>query len=332
MNVKVDDGHTVPLSPDMVFTCSLMKELVIGVEICEDLWAPQPPSIALAKAGAILIVNLSASDETTGKDTYRKNLVAGQAGRLICGYIYADAGEGESTQDVVFAGHNIIAENGNILKESHRFKNGIIYSEIDIQKLRAERRRISTFTPREEEYDSIPFTLQITDTELTRFVDSSPFVPSNEDERKKRCEEILSIQTMGLKKRLVHTRLKSAVVGISGGLDSTLALLVTVRAFDLVGISRENIIAVTMPGFGTTDRTYDNACAMVRSLGATLKEVPIANAVRVHFNDIGHDEYGYEDGTYTIYDENGEVLQYTVHEHNEDWSYNAYLYVNERNK
>ena len=286
-----NENGEIPIGPGLLFSCDFMSELIIGVEICEDLWAPKPPSIDMALAGATLIVNLSASDELTGKSIYRKNLVAGQSARLICGYVYADAGEGESTQDLVFAGHNIIAENGIVLKESRRFETGMIISEIDLKKLISERMRISTFTPYEDGvFDQIGFTLQQTDTTLTRFVDPAPFVPSGEADRTMRCEEILLMQAAGLKKRLLHTHSSSAVVGISGGLDSTLALIVTVRAFDDAGLPREGITAITMPGFGTTDRTYDNACALVRSLGATLKEISIADAVRRHFEDIGQDE------------------------------------------
>lgn len=291
LGIIESDKGDAPIGTGQLFTCDFMPELVIGAEICEDLWAPKPPSIDLALAGAALIVNLSASDELTGKDLYRKNLVAGQSARLLCGYIYADAGEGESTQDVVYAGHNIIAENGKVLGESRRFESGLTVSEIDVKKLISERRRISTFVPENEDaYAPVGFTLQQTDTELTRYIDPAPFVPSDEADRVRRCEEILSIQAAGLKKRLKHTGAKSAVVGISGGLDSTLALIVTVRAFDMLGLSRDGITAITMPGFGTTDRTYENACTLVKSLGATLKEISIADAVRQHFSDIGQDE------------------------------------------
>ncbi|MCR4842286.1 MAG: NAD(+) synthase [Eubacterium sp.] len=285
----IDDlGCNMAMS--QLFTCSFMPELVIGVEICEDLWSPAPPSIRAAMSGATLIVNLSASDEVTGKASYRRDLVTGQSGRLVCGYVYADAGDGESTQDVVYGAHNIIAENGVCLAESRRFENGMVVSEIDLKKILAERRRISTFGTLESAVAGGQFTLQETETGITRFVDPAPFVPSNEAERTQRCEEIMTIQAAGLKKRLVHTHAKSAVVGISGGLDSTLALLITVRAFDMCGLPRSGITAVTMPGFGTTDRTYDNACLLVKSLGATLMEVSIAPAVRQHFSDIGHDE------------------------------------------
>ena len=281
-----ENGQKVPVDTDLIFTCEELPKLKIAAEICEDLWTPEPPSIHHALSGADLIVNLSASDETTGKDTYREALVSGQSARLLCGYIYASAGDGESTQDVVYSGHNIIAENGRILKESRRFTNEIIYAEIDIERLEAERRRMSTFQI-EDDHVHIPFHLTIEDTKLTRYVDPAPFVPGNQAERDKRCDEILSIQAMGLKKRLEHTNCQSVVVGISGGLDSTLALLVTVRAFDLLGKDHSCITAVTMPGFGTTDRTYDNAVNMIKCVGAEFMEVDIKEAVNVHFKDIG---------------------------------------------
>lgn len=281
-----ENGQKVPVDTDLIFTCEELPKLKIAAEICEDLWTPEPPSIHHALSGADLIVNLSASDETTGKDTYRESLVSGQSARLLCGYIYASAGDGESTQDVVYSGHNIIAENGRILKESRRFANETIYAEIDVERLEAERRRMSTFQI-EDDHVHIPFHLTIEDTELTRYVDPAPFVPGNQAERDKRCDEILSIQAMGLKKRLEHTNCQSAVVGISGGLDSTLALLVTVRAFDLLGKDHSCITAVTMPGFGTTDRTYDNAVNMIKCVGAEFMEVDIKQAVNIHFKDIG---------------------------------------------
>lgn len=284
-------GDRVLFGPQILFQASSMEELVVSAEICEDVWSPVPPSIEAAIQGATLIVNCSASDETIGKDSYRESLIAGQSARLIAGYVYANAGEGESTTDVVFGGHNIIAENGTILKESSRFVNEVIYSEIDIFRLVSERRKNTTFQPtKEESLPQVPFYVEVQDTELTRPIPATPFVPSNSEERAKRCEEILMIQAMGLKKRLAHTRAKSAVVGISGGLDSTLALLVTAKAFDLLGLDRARIMAVTMPCFGTTDRTYQNACKMTVTLGASLKEVPIQAAVRQHFRDIGHSE------------------------------------------
>ena len=284
------DGEMVPFGPNILFTAKQMEHLIVAAEICEDVWSPVPPSIEAVREGATVIVNCSASDETIGKATYRESLIEGQSARLIAGYIYSNAGEGESTTDQVFGGHNLIAENGTILAESKRFENGIIYSEIDVNRLMSERRKNTTFkTAKERTLTRVPFDIEITETELTRVFPSRPFVPSENRERAKRCEEILTIQAMGLKKRLEHTHAKCAVVGISGGLDSTLALLVTAKAFDALGLGRKHIISVTMPCFGTTDRTYNNACKMSLSLGAELREVPIAAAVMQHFKDIGHD-------------------------------------------
>ena len=284
------EGKKIPFGPQILFQAKGMEELVVAAEICEDVWSPIPPSIQAALEGATVIVNCSASDETIGKDTYRRALISGQSARLISGYIYANAGEGESTTDLVFGGHNIIAENGTILKESSRYVNEIIYSEIDLQRSTGERRKNTTFQPLDEEtLVRVPFTIEETKTFLTRTFPKKPFVPSDEQTRAQRCEEILTIQAMGLKKRLAHTNARTAVVGISGGLDSTLALLVTARAFDMLGRDKKDIIAVTMPCFGTTDRTYQNACEMSKKVGATLIEVPIADAVNVHFRDIGHD-------------------------------------------
>ncbi len=284
------EGKKIPFGPQILFQAKGMEELVVAAEICEDVWSPIPPSIQAALEGATVIVNCSASDETIGKDTYRRALISGQSARLISGYIYANAGEGESTTDLVFGGHNIIAENGTILKESSRYVNEIIYSEIDLQRIIGERRKNTTFHPLDEEtLVRVPFTIEETKTFLTRTFPKKPFVPSDEQTRAQRCEEILTIQAMGLKKRLAHTNARTAVVGISGGLDSTLALLVTARAFDMLGRDKKDIIAVTMPCFGTTDRTYQNACEMSKKVGATLIEVPIADAVNVHFRDIGHD-------------------------------------------
>ena len=284
------EGKKIPFGPQILFQAEGMEELVVAAEICEDVWSPVPPSIQAALEGATVIVNCSASDETIGKDTYRRALISGQSARLISGYIYANAGEGESTTDLVFGGHNIIAENGTILKESSRYVNEIIYSEVDLQRITGERRKNTTFQPLDEEtLVRVPFTVEETKTFLTRTFPKKPFVPSDEQTRAQRCEEILTIQAMGLKKRLAHTNARTAVVGISGGLDSTLALLVTARAFDLLGRDKKDIIAVTMPCFGTTDRTYQNACEMSKKVGATLIEVPIADAVNVHFRDIGHD-------------------------------------------
>lgn len=304
--VALDEDTVVPMGTRVLFQCRQMPELKIGAEICEDVWAPNPPGVEHALAGATLLVNLSASDETTGKDMYRKSLVTGQSGRLICGYVYCSAGDGESTQDVVYSGHNLIAENGTLLAESRRFCNESIYTELDMVRLNEERRRMSTFMTSDESYINVEFSLKEEKTELTRFVDPAPFVPGNKADREKRCEEIFMIQAMGLKKRLEHTHAVTAVVGISGGLDSTLALLVMVKAFDLIEKDHKDIVAVTMPGFGTTDRTYDNAVSLIKSLGATFREVSIVDSVRVHFKDIGQDE-AVHDVTY----ENGQARERT---------------------
>lgn len=283
-------GKEIPFGPQLLFVENQMANLIVSAEICEDVWSPVPPSIEAAREGATVIVNCSASDETIGKASYREALISGQSARLISGYIYANAGEGESTTDLVFGGHNLIAENGTILAEAKRFSNGIIYTEFDVQKITNERRKNTTFTETQEHVlPRIPFGLEQTETILTRTFPSRPFVPRDDQERAKRCEEILTIQAMGLKKRLAHTHAKSAVVGISGGLDSTLALLVTAKAFDALGLERSGITAVTMPCFGTTDRTYQNACKMSLKVGATLREVRIGDAVMQHFKDIGHD-------------------------------------------
>ena len=286
------EGEQVLFGPQILFEASGMEDLIVSAEICEDVWSPVPPSIQASIEGATVIVNCSASDETIGKDTYRRELIAGQSARLIAGYVYANAGEGESTTDVVFGGHNIIAENGAVLKEAARYKNEIIYSEFDLKRIVSERRKNTTFQADPDgTLMRVPFTVEMEkeDVELTRVFPKTPFVPSDESARAERCEEILTIQAMGLKKRLAHTNSKTAVVGISGGLDSTLALLVTARAFDMLGRDKKDIIAVTMPCFGTTDRTYQNACEMSKKTGATLREVPIAEAVNVHFRDIGQD-------------------------------------------
>ena len=307
MDECVDTALGVKLGSRLLFRCENIEELVVGAEICEDVWVACPPSTYHAQAGATLIVNCSASDETTGKDIYRRALISGQSARLVCGYIYANAGEGESTQDLVFGGQNLVCENGNVLAETQRFKNGTAIAELDLQRLVNERRRMNTYTVNTgDDYEIVDFTLEKYDLELTRYYARTPFVPSSKVDRDVRCEEILSIQAMGLKKRLAHTGCRNAVIGISGGLDSTLALLVTARAFDSLSIPRENITAVTMPCFGTTDRTYNNAVELTRRLGATLTEVNIKEAVRIHFRDIGQDE-SVHDVTY----ENGQARERT---------------------
>jgi len=273
-----EDGSIVPFGTDILFRCVELPDLVVAAEICEDLWVPAPPSVRHALAGATLIVNSSASDETAGKDAYRERLVEGHSARLVCGYVCANAGEGESTQDLVFGGHNLIAENGTMLAASARFQNETVYGDIDVARLMGERRRMNLSFGGGCDgagYLECSFHLKKEDTPLCRKVEASPFIPVDPLVRSKRCEEILTIQAMGLKKRLHHTNCKHPVVGISGGLDSTLAILVMVKACDMLNIPRENIISVTMPCFGTTGRTYNNACELTRRLGATLREVDI---------------------------------------------------------
>ena len=290
-SVTWQDGTTVPFGTDLLFTCKTMPGLKVAAEICEDLWTPNPPSVCHAMHGATLIVNLSASDEVTGKDSYRRDLVKIQSGRLVCGYIYASAGEGESSTDLVFGGHHLIAENGSVLAESERFTNETIYGDLDIERLVGERRHYTTYdvTADTDGYMEVEYEMASADASFDRYVDKAPFVPGRKEEREKRCEEILAIQSMGLKKRMEHTHCKSVVIGISGGLDSTLALLVAARAVDRLNLPRTCITAVTMPCFGTTDRTYNNACELTRRLGAQLREVDIKEAVNIHFRDIGHD-------------------------------------------
>ena len=281
-------GQHVSLCTNQTFACDTMPNLVIGVEICEDLWAPAPPSVELARKGATVILNLSASNELVGKADYRRSLVTGQSARLMCGYVYADAGEGESTTDVVFTGHNMIAENGTLLAE-RRFATGLTVSEIDVDRLVHDRRRTNTFTIGKEppEIWRVSFSLPAEETRLTRYVSPSPFVPEDDAGRAERCEEILRIASLGLKKRLEHTNARTAVVGLSGGLDSTLALLITALAMGMLNRPASDIIAVTMPCFGTTARTRSNAELLAERMGATLKVVDISQAVRRHFADIG---------------------------------------------
>ena len=272
-----------------VIDCPDVPGLKIGVEICEDLWAADPPSRRLAEAGATLILNLSASNEVVGKAAYRRQLVVGQSGRLCCGYVYADAGEGESTTDVVFTGHNMIAENGALLAEN-RLSTGLTISEIDVQRLVYERRRLTTF-PAEDMSGLYRSEAEFTPAaaKLRRYVSPTPFIPENAADRAARCQEILTISALGLKKRLEHTGAKTAVVGLSGGLDSTLALLITALAMGMLHRPAADIIAITMPCFGTTDRTKNNAVLLAERMGATLRTIPIGETVRSHFRDIGHD-------------------------------------------
>lgn len=287
-------NNRYPMNSHLLFTSGQVK---VGIEICEDLWVPVPPSSLLAMEGANILVNISASNELIGKHHYLRSLIRQQSARCMAGYVYTSAGFGESSTDLVFAGNGIIAENGNLLEESPRFtmQEQLIISEIDVENLQNDRRVNTSFmhgasTLLPEETIVVPFALSETsgDPVLTRPIDPHPFTPSG-DALKERCEEIFQIQVAGLAKRMVHTHSKTAVVGISGGLDSTLALLVTVMAFDALGIPRDQILGITMPGFGTTDRTYTNACDLIRHLGVTLKEISIKDACLQHFKDIDHD-------------------------------------------
>ncbi len=293
--VSLAGKENVHLSDRVILECDTLPGLVVGVEICEDLWAPEPPSTALARAGATVILNLSASNEVVGKAAYRRQLVVGQSGRLCCGYVYADAGEGESTTDVVFTGHNMIAENGALLAE-RRFAAGLTIAEIDVGRLLYDRRRMNTFappasTPLDDAHGlgigRSAFSLERTAVKLRRDVSPAPFIPDNAADRAARCEEILTIAALGLKKRLEHTGAKTAVVGLSGGLDSTLALLITALAMGMLNRPASDIIAITMPCFGTTDRTKNNAVILAERMGATLRTVPIGETVKSHFRDIG---------------------------------------------
>lgn len=297
----------VPFGSRLLFVCDELPGLVVGAEICEDLWVPDPPSTELAQAGATLVCNLSASNELVGKADYRRSLVAFTSARLVCAYMYASAGWGESTQDLVFGGHDLVCENGRVLAETKPLADAGLArvgeghasvgasAAIDVQLLAADRRRMSTFetlsSPDDHGFTVVPFSLGVSETSLAgRLVDPHPFVPADRARRSERCEEIFAIQAHGLAKRLAHTHSRRAVVGVSGGLDSTLALLVCARAFDLLGLDRAGILAITMPGFGTTARTHDNARTMSEALGCELREISIAAAVRQHFADIGHDE------------------------------------------
>lgn len=280
-------GQEVPFGTKLLFKAKEYSHIILGMEICEDVWSPIPPSCYHAQAGAVIIANLSAGNEITGKASYRRALVQNQSARLICGYIYSCAGQGESTTDVVFSGHNLICENGIILKEGKRFKNGIIYADIDVDRLISERRRNTSFETRTEGYTTVEFDFHPNNGDLDRYIDPHPFVPADSACREERCREIMDIQALGLKKRIEHIGAKNVVIGISGGLDSTLALIITSRAFELAGLDKKGIITVTMPCFGTTERTHSNAVTLCRALGTTFMEVNIAPAVMQHFSDIG---------------------------------------------
>lgn len=295
-NEYILNGKSIPFGTDILFKHATIPSFTFGVEICEDLWAPIPPSSKLAISGAKIIVNLSASNETISKSDYRKELIRNQSARLYAAYVYTSAGPLESSTDVVYGGHCLIVENGQILCESERFnmERTLQYKDIDLEKLTFERYHSNTFRESIKEFSienvrEIHFKQIEVNRELERFVDPFPFVPSNPDARNTRCKEIFDIQTLGLAKRIHHIGTPTAVIGVSGGLDSTLALLVTVKTFDLLKRSRKEIIGITMPGFGTTDRTYTNAIKLMENLGITHEEISISDAVRQHFKDIDHD-------------------------------------------
>ena len=324
--------ENIPFGTDILICDKSNPELKIACELCEDLWVPLPPSIRHALNGANVIVNLSGGNEIIGKADYRRNLIKNHSAKLIAAYLYANTGKDESTQDMVFAGHKLICENGSILAQSKLFdQEKAIYADIDIERLCQERRRTTSFgfstnnAPLASDYVTVEVDLwgegdsdagrktsagkkiSAFAEKLLRYVDPHPFVPSDKSARTARCEEVITLQAQGLAKRLRHIKCQSAVIGLSGGLDSTLALLVTCRAFDLCGFTREKITAITMPCFGTSDRTYNNACQLARECGVTLKEIPIADAVRQHFKDIGQDE-SLHDVTY----ENGQARTRTL--------------------
>ena len=289
-------GQETMFGTHQIMVCDTIPELLISGEICEDMWVPDSPAVSHVLHGATLICNPSASDEIATKSAFRNKLVSIHSAKLVAGYIYADTGMDESTQDLVYSGHDMVAENGKILAESELFTTGLTIADIDIKKIAAERRRMNTFAnltggvDDDDAYIYIPFTLNIEYTDIDRSFSRLPFVPSDDVKKNKRCEEIITLQAMGLRKRLAHTGCKHTVIGLSGGLDSTLALLVTVKAYDILGYDHSDIMAVTMPGFGTTDRTYQNAIDLANALGTTVREISIVDSVRQHFADIGQDE------------------------------------------
>ena len=286
----VINGNYISFGINQVFSLNNCPDFTFGVEICEDLWVGDTPSVKLANSGAAIIFNLSASDEIIGKAEYRRTLVKAKSGSTLSVYAYADAGIGESTTDMVFAGHNIIAENGSVLAESKLFENGLTIADVDVCKIASERRKSTTFKYNEKNSYNIinHFSMECTETKLDRVFPQTPFVPSVKSDLDRRCEEILTIQSVGLMTRLRHIDCKDVVLGLSGGLDSTLALIVIVHTFDMLGLDRKGIHAVTMPCFGTTDRTYSNACKLAKSYGAKLEEINIKDSVNQHFKDISH--------------------------------------------
>ena len=282
-------GQEIPFGAGLTFQCEEMPELCFSAEVCEDLWSPNPPSTEAALSGATIIANLSASNEQVGKDEYRMSLVTGQSARLICGYIFSSAGEGESTTDLVFGGHRIIAENGKVQAESGLYTTGLTITEIDVKAMHGERLHNTTFCNRQTAADVV-FQMKIEETSLTRKIEAAPFVPQAETEKNSRCRKILAMQAHGLAKRVKHTNSRTMVVGISGGLDSCLALLVCVEAAQILSRPLTDIIAVTMPCFGTTKRTKSNAETLCNILGVTLRTIDITDTVRSHLKDISHDE------------------------------------------
>ncbi|NLO09074.1 MAG: NAD(+) synthase [Clostridiales bacterium] len=288
-------GEEVYFGSRLLFECSDMPDFILGVEICDDLWIPMSPGNYHCIAGATVIANLSASNETIGKAKYRRELVKNQSKRLICGYVYSDAGEGESTTDLVFSGHSLIAENGSLLSEAEPFHNEMIINEIDLDIIKSDRRRMNTFSDQSREnYTHVKYSFSENDYklkqyELIRRIDPSPFVPEGISERKERSRDIFTIQAMGLKARLSHIGTNRVLIGVSGGLDSTLAMLVCFEAFERMGLDKKGILAVTMPCFGTSSRTYKNAISLSESLGVELINIPIKDAVIQHFKDIGQD-------------------------------------------
>ena len=286
-------GQSVPIGCNLLFAAEGIENFTFGIEICEDLWAAIPPSSRLALAGAAIIVNTSASNELATKNEYRTSLVANQSARCICGYVYSSAGIGESTQDMVFSGHSLICENGSLLIEGDRFSldSSLIMADIDTELLVNDRRKNTSFSEGSSfDPEIIGFGMyERNKDDLERFIRPQPFVPNDDRELNSRCSDIFNIQAAGLVKRISHTKAKSLVIGISGGLDSTLALLVAVKACDYLDMGRKSVIGVTMPGFGTTDRTYNNAISLMGALGVTIREIPIAKATTQHFSDIGHD-------------------------------------------
>ncbi len=289
-NIEIElFGQIVLFGRKVVFACQNLPSFTLGVEICEDLWLPNAPSNELALNGATVICNTSASNELTAKKDYRRNLVSMQSAKLVSGYVYSNAGSGESTTDVVFSGHHLICENGTIINESTGFDAEVIYGDLDVEKLISERRKMTTYQSHHD-YDYVYFDMDLIDIETNHYYDPHPFVPSNPALRELRCKEVFEIQTRGLMQRLKATHINKVVIGISGGLDSTLALLVCVMAFEKLGYDKKNIYAITMPCFGTTSRTKNNALGLMEELGVTSQTVNIAEVVRMQFKNIDQDE------------------------------------------